>query len=227
VGALAFGSATLSRNKTAGIIAVSRELAMLATPGSEQSFRDELSFGATSYVGRQMLDPTSAPIAGTSPGSLLYNAPSFGSAGSSSANTATDFKKAINLFVASNPDAESPAVIMNKVTASALGFALNVSSITTGTSLFGFTVIVNSAASNRLIALDARQVLIADNNEMDIVISQQATIELSTTATSPPTAATAYVSLFQAGLIAYRVDRWISWKLGRPSAAIYTTVSYT
>jgi hypothetical protein len=48
---------------------------------------------------------------------------------------------------------------------------------------------------------------------------------MNTTATSPITAASVYVSLWQAGLVGVKVERTINWKL-KPSAAIYTVASY-
>jgi len=58
-------------------------------------------------------------------------------------------------------------------------------------------------------------------------ISQNAAVEMDTTATSPPVAATVLVSLWQHGLVGLRLTRSINWKMARPSAVLYTTVAYT
>jgi hypothetical protein len=225
-GNLQLATATLPVYKSAGIIVVDKELALLAAPGTDAALRDELSNGTNYFVGQQMLDPTSAPIGGTSPGGLLYNVAGFGSAGTSSANAATDFKKGAALLFAANPIATRPTVIMSQGVASAIGFALNVPSIATGTSLFGLSVIVNAAAGARMIFLDAAQVLIADADGLDISVSQQGVVEMNTVPTSPVTAASVLVSLWQSSLVGYRITRFISWKLARATAAVYVTVAY-
>jgi hypothetical protein len=61
---------------------------------------------------------------------------------------------------------------------------------------------------------------------LDIAVSRQATVEMNTTATSPITAASVIVSLWQLGLSGLRVDRFISWKMARANSVLYTNVSY-
>jgi hypothetical protein len=49
---------------------------------------------------------------------------------------------------------------------------------------------------------------------------------MNTVPTSPISAASVYVSLWQANLIGLRAERFINWKRARTTAVVYTTATY-
>ncbi len=224
VGNMSLQSVTLPVAKAGGIIPVTAELLRLTAPGSEVALRRELIEGLAAYLDAQFTDPTVSAVANVSPASITANAPSIGSSGSSAANAVTDIKLLIATFTAANPDARSMAMLMSPAVATAMALATDKETIgADGGRLFGMPVHTGTIGS-RVIILDPSALLIADDGDMDIAVARHATLEMDTAGTSPPTAATVMVSLWQLGLVALRVMRFISWRMARANAVLYTNV---
>jgi hypothetical protein len=69
-------------------------------------------------------------------------------------------------------------------------------------------------------------ILFADDGGVNIDVSQEATVELNTVPTSPPTASSVLISLWQQNLIGLRAERFINWKRARTTSVVYTTATY-
>jgi len=135
-------------------------------------------------------------------------------------------KALISAFTAANPNARSMAFITSPSQATALAISTNSTTLgPTGPMLFGIPVYTGTVG-NRVILLDPSQLLIADEGQLDVTMSSEGTIELDTAATSPTTAGAALVSLWQANLVAFKIDRFISWKMARANSVIYSNVNY-
>jgi len=74
--------------------------------------------------------------------------------------------------------------------------------------------------------IHAPSILFADDGGVNIDVSREATVEMNTVPTSPITASSVYVSLWQANLIGLRAERFINWKRARTTAVVYTTATY-
>jgi hypothetical protein len=226
VGNMQWQSATLGITKASGILVVTSELFDLVAPGSEVALRNEMIRGLSQYLDMQLTDPAVVAVSGVNPASITANAPSFGSAGTSAANAATDVKKMISQFTQTNPDSSSLAILTSPGIATAIAVAVNSTTLgPDGGALYGVPV-YTGATGSRLIILDPSQLLIADDGALDVTISRYGSVELNTAPSSPPTASTAYVSLFQAGLVGLKIDRFINYKMARPSAVLYSVVNY-
>jgi hypothetical protein len=226
VGNMQLASATLPIAKVAGIIVVTRELMTLTAPASVTALRRELSRGISQYLDQQLTDPTVAAVTNVSPASITNAAPSIASAGTSSANVLTDIKKLVETFTATNPDSESMAMLMSPRIAVAAAIATNSTTLgINGGMLFGIPVLTGYVG-NRVIVLDPSALLIADEGDMDVTVARHASIEMETSATSPPVAGTVMVSLFQLGLVGLIVDRVLSYRMARADAALFTNVAW-
>lgn len=94
----------------------------------------------------------------------------------------------IAAFTAANPNAESFAILMSPAVAIAMAVATNSQTLgSNGGTLFGVPVYTGQIGS-RVVILDPTALLVADDGELDITISRQATVELDTAPTSPVTA---------------------------------------
>jgi capsid protein len=226
VGNLQLSSVTLPVAKVSGILPETVELVQLTSPGSDATLRREMIRGMAQYLDQQFTDPTVAAVGGVSPASITNGAPSVGSAGSSSANVLTDLKALIDAFIAANPDAASMAILMSPSVAASVAIATNSTTLgPAGGRVFGIPVHTGTIGS-RVVILDPSALLIADDGDMDVTIARHATLEMDTSATSPPTASTVLVSLWSLNLIALKITRFINWKMARNGAALYTNVSY-
>ena len=65
------------------------------------------------------------------------------------------------------------------------------------------------------------EVLVADDGVTIIDASDQASIQMDTAPDSPPSASSAYVSLWQMNWVGLRVERWITWLKRRSQAVQY------
>lgn len=228
VGDMRFAAVQLPPLKAAGVIVITRELLKLASPASVVALRNDLTRGMAFFLDQLLLDPTNVAVAGVSPGSITSTANSFGSAGSSGANALTDIKRLIADFTAANPNTDGLTLIASPATATAIALASATPDLgPRGGTYLGVPFVTSTAAGNRLVAVDASALLVADDGALDVSVSTQGTIELDSAPTSPITAGSVLVSLFQANCAGIKIDRTINWRLARPSAAVFTTVSYT
>jgi hypothetical protein len=225
VGNMQFQSKTLSATKASGIAVLSGELVDKVSPGSDVVVRNELVRGVSAYLDTQLVDPTVAAVANVSPASITNGAPSIGSSGSSAANALTDFKALIASFSVANPNSEA-VVLTSPGNAMALAVAANTQTLGPGGgTLYGITV-HTGAIGGRVVILDPSALLVADDGGLDVMISRQSAVEFDTLPTSPPTAGSVWVALWQNNLVGFQIDRFINWRMARPNAVVYTNQTY-
>ena len=217
-----FATATVPPAKCGGIVIVSQELAKLSTPAAVGVMREEMIAGCAQFLDGQFVDPAVAAVANVSPASITSGASSTASAGTSQANAATDIQLLITNFTAGNPSVESMVLLMKPANAIAIARATNTATLgLTGGTIWGIPVVVSGSVGDRLIALDAAQILIADDGGIDIDVSTSATVQMDSAPTDPTVAATVLVSLFQLNLVGLKITRFATWKRVRTGAVYY------
>jgi HK97 family phage major capsid protein/HK97 family phage prohead protease len=233
VGNLQFLSATLGIAKSAGIIVISEELAKVSSPSAESVIRNDMIKGMAQFLDTQFIDPTVAAVANVSPASITNASVSIGSAGTSADNARTDIKALIASFVTANQSVSDAVLIMSESNAFALSVALNplgqplYPGLTAkGGVILGITVITSQVAGTTVALIAPNEILFADDGGVNIDVSREASVEMSTTPTSPSTASTVLVSLWQQNLVGLRAERFINWKRARLAAVRYTTATY-
>jgi HK97 family phage major capsid protein len=92
----------------------------------------------------------------------------------------------------------------------------------TGGEVQGMQVIVTSAVSGSIVAVDASQLAAASGNII-LDTSEEATLQFDSTPDSPPTNATNLVSLWQLNFAAIRATRF--WAIGRGRSACVAVIS--
>jgi len=234
VGNLQFTSANLLIAKAAGIIVISQELAKVSSPNAESAIRNDMIKGMATYLDTQFIDPTVAAVANTSPASITNAAVSIGSAGTSAANAETDFKALVSSLITGNQGSVGTAVlIMSEVHAFVLSLARTLNGermfpdlTPMGGSISGIPVITSQVAGTTVALVIPGEILLADDGGVEIDVSKEASVEMNTAPTSPATAASVYISLWQLNLIGLRAERFINWKRARLNGVRYTTATY-
>jgi hypothetical protein len=219
-----YASATLDVAKASGTVVVSAELLKVASSASVELLQRDLGAGLNEFLDQQFTDPTNVGVLNVSPASITAAAPSFGSAGASGA--VADFNKLIAQFVAVNPDARALAVITSPAMAVALGAAGASDTLGADGGMFRGTRVITGSVGARLIAVDPTHVIVADDGDLTVSTSTQGTVEMQTSATSPPDAGTIRVSLWQNDLVGIRPERFLNWRAARPSSVLYTNVAW-
>jgi HK97 family phage major capsid protein/HK97 family phage prohead protease len=236
---LSFDSITLDQLKVAGIVPISMELVRLSSPSAETIVRDDLAAAVAQLIDHDFLDPEKAAVSNVSPASITNGVTSVGATGAAYSNLKADVKSVMELFRVANitPD----VVAMNQRAALALslmetslgnpqfpGLTMN------GGPFLGMTAIVGNnldytedspQEGDNLIFLRASEIALADEGGIEIDVSTEASIEMSTAPTDPVTSSTVLVSLWQQNLVGIRAERMINWVKRRSAAVQYISAA--
>ncbi|HEY1878418.1 MAG TPA: phage major capsid protein [Caulobacteraceae bacterium] len=235
VSSLAFDTITLRWAKAAGIVVLSDELVRFSNPDAETLVQNDLIKTMAQFLDQQFTDPAVAPVANVSPGSITNGVPPVPSSGTDEDAFRTDLYTLIATFLANNLSTAGAVLLMTETQASAismmltpLGIPLYPTVTSTGGTLLGMTVVtsqnaglidtVASPATSRIIMLKAPEILMADDGQVLLDASREASLQMDSAPDAPPTATTVFMSLWQNNMVGLRAERWINWEARRPNA---------
>ncbi len=231
-----FGSDTLLYTKVAAIAVITQELARFSSPSAEGLVRDALRDAIVERLDIDFIDPAQAAVSGTNPASITNGLAALTSAGTSADNVVSDLTSLLSSFLESNINPNSLVLIMPNTLALALSLMTNAfgqprfpNMTMMGGMLEGLPVIASqyaanaSGSGNLVIALNAQDIFLADDNEVTVDASTEASLEMldNPTNSSAPVVATSMVSMYQTNSIALRAERFINWKKRRAEAVVY------
>jgi HK97 family phage major capsid protein/HK97 family phage prohead protease len=231
---LQFGSITIQITKCAGIIVITEELARNSSPSAEAIIRADMIAGIAQFLDNEFIDPTKAPVAGVSPGSITNGVTPITSAGTSPANARTDVIALMNAFTAANLPVAGAVLIMSEANALALSAALNPLgqplfpslSLSGGVGPLGIRVVTSQTAGSNVVLVSPGCVLYADDGGVTIDVSREASLQMDSAPTNPADATTVFTSLWQNNLVGLRAERFINWKKARAGCVQYTVQTY-
>ena len=233
VTALAFTSVTLRWAKAAGIIVITEELARNSSPSAEMIIRDSMIKSLTRFFDTQFVG-SAAEVSNVSPAGILNGIASTAAGAATAAGFRTAFNDMLNNFTANSVPLSSIVILMSATQAVALslmvtdlGVPLFPSITREGGSILGFPVVVSENVGTNIIAINADNILLAEDGAIRVDVSREATIEMETTPAvgeqSPPTTQSVLKSMFQNNMIALRAEQYITWKVARASAVEFIT----
>lgn len=226
---LAFVPETFKHSKIAGIVAFAKELARSSNPAAEALVQADLLAAVTEFSDTAFLDPA-APGTASNPASITNGTTNIPSTGSTAAQIEADLKA---LIAAVLTNKTALYLVMKPSTALYLASLRDTSGAKAfpdvtlaGGSIWGIPLIISASVGARIVAVDAAEVLIADDGaEFDT--SENATVQLDNAPTDPVTAAAAMTSFWQLNLIGVLVRRLVRWAPCRDGVAAYISgVSY-
>lgn len=209
-----FTPANLDPFVAGGMVPVSDDLLELASPAAEQSVRDHLARGLAAFEDSQLVDPSNTGTSDVAPASITAGGTPLASTGDASID--------LQALLGAMGNLEDVAIIASEQVVVAWHLSLRAGSIPNGM-LFGVVpVIVSGAAGTNVVAVRTSGVLYADDGEVAIGASQNATLEMDTEPThnSGTPTATTLVSMFQANMTAIRVLHRINWSAPRNAADV-------
>lgn len=231
-----FDDVTLPYTKVAAIAVITRELARFSTPSAETIVRDQLARACVERIDTDFVDPAKAVSSGVNPASITNGLTALSSAGTSADNARTDIQNLLESFILANLDPTSLVIIMPSTLALALSIMVNslgqreFPDLTMrGGTLLGIPVITSQYAAsaatfgNMVIAVNANDVGLADDGQVDVDISSEASLEMldnPTNSAATPTPTT-MVSMFQTNSLALRAERFINWVKLRSTAVVF------
>jgi hypothetical protein len=212
ISSLAFDSITLDIAKIAGIIVLTDELVRLSNPAAEMLVRDELAAAIIQYMDSQFVDPTKAAN-DVSPASITFGVTAVPASGTSAAALRADVRNLMATFLDSNLQmSEYPGITMQ------------------GGTFIGMPVVTSEGVPQSggspadgfpIILVNASDVLLADDGQVVIDASSEASLQMDTSPDSPPTGTTTLISMWQQNMMAIKAERYINWAKRRPECVGY------
>lgn len=237
VSALIFDTVTMRWAKAAAIVVLTEELVRFSNPSAEAVVREDMANASAEFLDRQFIDPSVAAVTNVSPASITNGVTPVIASGTTAAAFRADVKSLFASFITANLSTSGGVWIMHSTTALSLSLMLNSlgqrvfdTLSPDGGTLLGYPVIVsqNIPATGSspvdgypVIFAIANQILLADDGQVTIDASREASLQLDTVPDSPPTASTNMVSLWQSNHVGLRCERFINWLKRRATAVQY------
>ena len=224
-----FDTVTMGKTKVASISVLTKEQIRFSNIAAETTIRDDLADGVVAQLDSTFIG-TAAASAGVSPAGLLQGVSAQSSAGDTADDLRTDLANLYKLLSAANIDLDGVAFVTTgrlkkaiSLMRSSLGIA-EFPGADAGTLDSQPFIGSNHVGGGDLIAISTRDILLADDGEVMVEMSDQASLEMLdgsleqdlTNGTGSPTAG--MVSMFQTGAVAIKVSRFINWQKARSAA---------
>jgi HK97 family phage prohead protease len=235
---MTFDSLTLTWAKAAAISVLTEELVRFSSPAAETVVRDDLAAGLVAFLDRQFVDPSVAAVTNVSPASITNGITPTTATGVNMAAFRTDIKTLFNTLLVANQRISTGVWIMTQQQAMALSIAQNSLGQTIypsinpeqGGTLLGYPVVASEnipatggspADGYPLIFVVADEILLADDGQVTIDASREASLQMDSAPDSPPTASTNMLSLWQLNQIGLKAERFITWARRRSTAVAW------
>jgi HK97 family phage major capsid protein len=232
-----FTATELRWAKVAAISVLTNELIRFSSPSAERLVRDTLAAAVIERIDQDFIDPAKALVPNVSPASITNGAVAIPATGTDADGIRCDLQALWAPFIAARNPPRTAVYIMDSTTALALslmrnpigqaefpGLGMN------GGLLNGVPVIVSDyvpsdSGGSTVVLVNARDVWLADDGQVTIDASGEASLQMDdepTNDSSVPTATT-LVSMFQTDSTAFRAERFINWARRRDSGVAYLT----
>lgn len=230
----AFDAVTLGHTKLAVITVITEELARFSSPSAETLIRNDLAAAVVEASDSDFVDPDNAGSANVKPASIINGVSAAGSGGTSEANVRTDVNLIMSEWITNNKGVVGGVWIMPTVVAMRLSTMVNSLGQPAfpgiradGGTFYGLPVVtsqssglLNGSANGKVVILaNAPEILLADDGQVSIDVSREASVQLEDTPTNPVVAATVLVSLWQQNLLGIKAERFINWTKARSTSA--------
>ncbi len=237
-----FNDTYLSWTKIASIAVITQELARFSDPAAETLMRQSLADAIIQRLDIDFVDPTNAGITNVKPKSITNGVTPITSSGGTAANIRTDIDALWTAPANANLPMDSAVYIMDARTArrlslqqTTLGQPQFPGMTMRGGMLDGIPVIVSNnlpavSGGSYVILVFASEIYLADDGQVTVDVSTEASIEMSDapTGNSATPTAVALVSMFQTNSMALRAERFINWAKRRNNAVtILQGVNYS
>jgi len=232
-------SLSLGITKAAGIVTVDDELMRSSSPSVELLIRDDLAKAVTQLTDLSFIDPNQGGVSNIQPASVLYGVTPITPSGTNLAAISTDVAAVFAAAIAANLDPSTGVWVMSPTTALKLSLMMTANGVAqfpnisiNGGTWQGLPVVVSNAVNiagspqfgQMIVLLLQEEILLADDGQVTVEISKEASLELLDNPTNTGaggTVATAMVSMFQTHSAAIKAVRYINWTKRRTTAAAF------
>jgi HK97 family phage major capsid protein/HK97 family phage prohead protease len=244
VSALAFDQITLGHTKLAGIVVLSDELVRFSNPSAEAIVRQDLIDTIVQTMDKDFVDPANSGTTNVKPAAVTNGVTPVVASGTDADAVRADVKALFTKFLTANLSLAGAVWIMTETQALALAMMLNplgqpefpgiaINGASGGT-FFNLPVVLSeNVTANpgtgdpltgdgaRIILAKASEIMLADDGEVMLDVSREASLQMDSAPTNPPVANTVMVSLWQMNLVGIRAERFVNWRKRRDGAVQY------
>lgn len=233
-----FLEVTLGIAKAAGLVVLTEELVRSSEPSAELLMRNDLTKSIATFLDVRFVDPSYAAVANVSPASITNGVTPLVPTGVTAATLRADVQTLFGTWINANVDPSGAVWIMSPTRALAISLMLNAlgqpvfpGMTIDGGTFFGLPVIVSNSANiagspasgDMIILVKAPDILMADDGQVTIDASREASIEMLDNPTNNSAAgtATSMVSMYQTNAVAIKAVRFINWAKRRSTAVAF------
>lgn len=233
---LDFDGVSLGHNKVATIAVITKELARFSSPSAEQIVRDSLAAAVSERVDIDFVDPTVSAVSGVNPASITNGLVAMTPSGTSADAARSDIGRIVKTYLDANNRVSGLVLLIPDALALSLSLMRNSlgqrefpDMTINGGTLEGIPVLTSqhlanrSGAGNLVVAVNARDVMLADDGNVTVDVSTEASIQMvdNPTNSAATGTATSMVSLWQTNSIGLLAEREISWAKARSTSVVY------
>jgi HK97 family phage major capsid protein len=215
---------------------ITDELARFSSPSAEAIIRDQLAKAVIQQMDADFVDPDNAGTTDVKPASITYGVTPVASSGNTEASIRTDIASVFAPWIAANLSPANGVWIMSATTALSLSLMVNAlgQPVFPGLNMSGGTfqglpVIVSensgmtdgSTDGHIVILANANEILVADDGQVTIDVSTEASVQMDSAPDNPASASTVFRSLWQTNSIGIRAERYINWTKARAASVQY------
>lgn len=231
-----FTATELRWAKVAAISVLTNELIRFGDPSAERLVRDSLAGAVIERIDLDFVDPAKAASSNISPASITNGLTPIPASGTGTADDIrADIRNLWAPFITANNAPRGAVYIMDSTTALALSMMQNplgqseFPGLTmNGGTFMGVPVVVSdylpvSSGGHIVVLANARDIWLADDGQVTIDASQEASLQMDSAPTnnSATGTATSLVSMFQTNSTAFRAERYINWARRRTTGVAY------
>jgi HK97 family phage major capsid protein/HK97 family phage prohead protease len=227
-----FTRTTMEPLKVAAITVLTEELIRDSSPKADMIVREQLAAALRERLDTDFIDPAKTASAGISPASITNGAETIASSGDAADDVRMDIRAVYAKYASFNNPPSTGVWIMSSNNAVALAMMQNPLGQAefggmgmTGGTLNGMPVIASDYVSDIVVLLNASDIYLADDGEISIDASREASLEMSDAPAHnsiTPTPAQ-LVSLWQTNSVGIRAERGVNWMRRRDPAVVYLT----
>jgi HK97 family phage major capsid protein/HK97 family phage prohead protease len=221
--------------KVAAISVLTEESIRFSNPSAERLVRDGLAGAVIQRIDLDFVDPAKAAVSNVSPASITNGLTPIPSNGTDADAVRADIKDLWAPFIAARNAPRNAVYIMDSTTALSLSMMQNplgqseFPGLTmNGGTFMGVPVVVSDylpvdSDGSIVILANASDIWLADDGQVTIDASNQASLQMldNPTNNSASGTATTSVSMFQTNSVAFRAERFINWARRRVSGVAY------
>jgi hypothetical protein len=175
---------------------------------------------------QQFVDPAVAEVANVSPASITNGITPVAPTGTTADAFRKDMGTLMGAFVTANNDPTGAVVLMSATQALNLSLMQNPLGQSefpgigvNGGTIMGLPAVVSETVGTKIILVNASDILLSEDGGVEIDVSEEASLIMSTTPDVPPDQA--LVSLWQNNLVGLRVDRFVTWKRAKTASVAF------